>query len=185
MKKIIILFFVCVLQSCGSIVELSSINWPINNFYYDGNNVNWEQVYEYQNTDSLKIANWFKSQFNITNNNDGKLYGNSRRSSLPYKKAGYGSMDIIILLRHPCEVFFTIDFKKDKYRIVVNNIIWYPEISFQTSKYTSTNSNFTISLDEVAFKNGGCNSIFLNTTSNQLDTILKIIFKASINNRDF
>lgn len=176
MKKFLLIAACFIVTSCGSTIDFGKINEPINNFRTVGGNIIWENIYEFSPSDSLNIIEWLKRNHIISKESNNMISGQTHKESLPYKKAGYGTMNMIILLQHPCEVFYTIDFKETKYRVIVNKILWYPAVNAIFGN-VSTNSNLVMSLDEVAHKNNGYKSIFINQSSKQINDMLNVLFK--------
>jgi hypothetical protein len=177
MKKIVLITLSFVVYSCGTTIDFSKVNEPVNNFRTIGGNVLWENIYDYSPSDSLNVISWFKNKFEISFKNESSIFGQSRKETLPYKKAGYSAMNVIIFLQHPCEVFFTVDFKDNRYRVIVNKILWYPAINANYGA-VSTNSNLIMSLDEVAHNSNGYNSTFINRSSKQINDMLSVMFEA-------
>ena len=176
MNKILLIVFAIIMYSCSSSAKLVNQN-SINNCYTDGSNVNWERVIEYPNSDSLKIVNWFKTQFSITNESKNLLIGSTKKITLPYKNAGYSNLKVIESISGECDVFFNIEFKEDRFKIVVTKIIWYDSISFLVTQYLAVNENLVTELKTIALKKGVYTNKFVKKTSKQLDDILLTLFK--------
>ncbi len=176
MNKILLFVFAIILYSCSSPAKLVNQN-SINNFYTDGSNVNWERVIEYPNSDSLNIVNWFKTQFTITNDSKNMLVGSARKIILPYKNAGYSNLKVIESISGECDVFFNIEFKENRFKIIVTKIVWYDSISFLVTQYIAVNENLVTELKTIALKNGVFKDKFVKKTSKQLDDILVTLFK--------
>jgi hypothetical protein len=178
MKNIVFLLLIIVVYSCSTTINFSKVNEPINNFSYTGSILRWENIYNYSQSDSINVVSWFKNRFSITSDQPNKISGQTLKESLPYKKAGYNNMNVILLLKEPCEVFFTIDFKENRYRVIVNKILWYPSTNLNLG-YISTNTNMVMSLEELALKNNGYRSTFVKNSSKQVNDILSLLFTAT------
>jgi hypothetical protein len=159
-------------------IPITKDNQELNNFHYNNGRVIWEFVNGFNNSDSIAVVQWFKNEFKINEDNPNWLKGTTHKIALPYQKAGYSSMNLILLLKHPCEVFFYVEFKEDRYKISVNQIIWYPDIGVNYGS-VQTNSNLNMTLEEIALMKKGYSSTFVKKTSVQLNDILKVMFKAN------
>jgi len=180
MKRI--LAFVCVfftalmLSSCSTTLQVTDSNRSVNGFTFDSGSVYWSEVFPI--SDSTAVRSWFDSSFKITKEQTKSVLGETEKNSLPYEQAGYDSMTIIMLFRHPCIVYFTADFKSDRYRVTVDRIVWYPQVAVTT--YGVSQGVGTMDLNSIAVKNGGYSSVFYNTSSVQLNRILTQMFTAKI-----
>lgn len=181
MKKLVVFIIAAFsLMSCGTAVMITDSNRTVNNFTYTNGSLTWTEVF--QMSDSTAVRDWFASNFTIKQNDPAKIIGETPQSALPVSESGLDRMSVAMLLTHPCIVYFTTDFKQDRYRVTVNKIIWYPQVGITT--YGVTQGVGTMALSEVAVKDGGYKSAFYNTSSKHLDQILRYLFTARIDNQN-
>ena len=177
MKKLITLIGIAFLvMSCATTVQVTEDNRSVNNFELNNGTVTWSQVFPMNDAEAVRA--WFASNFTISKSAETRLIGETPKGGLPVNEVGLNRMSVIMILTHPCVVYFTTDFKEDRYRVVVNKIIWYPQVAVTT--YGVSQGIGTMDLNEIAVKNGGFKSVFYNTSSKQLDTMLNYLFKARI-----
>lgn len=180
MKKVLLFLSMALLAvSCGTAIQITDANREINNFVYNNGSVTWSKVYEFNAADMNAVKDWFQSSFKITKETEKSIIGETNSNSLPIQEVGYSRMSVIMLLTHPCVVYFTTDFKEDRYRVNVNRIIWTPQVGITT--YGVTQGVGTMDLNEIAIQNGGYKSAFYNTTSVQLDKMLTYMFTPRLN----
>lgn len=180
MKKVIFFIFAAIFAvSCGTAIQITDSNKEVNNFVYNSGSVSWSKVYEFNASDADAVKDWFHQNFKITKDGDKSIIGESNQNALPIEEAGYSRMSVIMLLTHPCVVYFTTDFKEDRFRVIVNRIIWSPQVGITT--YGVTQGVGNMNLNEIALKNGGYSSVFYNTTSVQLDKMLNYMFTPRLN----
>lgn len=180
MKKLIaIIGAALMIMSCATTIQVTESNRSVNNFDFNNGSVTWSQVYTMK--DGAAVRDWFASNFTISKDSGNKLIGESPKSVLPINEAGFDRMSVIMLLTHPCVVYFTTDFKEDRYRVIVNKIIWYPQVGITT--YGVTQGVGAMDLNEIAVQNGGYKSTFYNSSSKQLDAMLNYMFTAKINSQ--
>lgn len=182
MKKIL-LFFACItfFASCSSTIQITDTNREVNNFIYNDGAVSWSNIYSFNPSERDAIYDWFQSNFKVTKESANSITAETNQSALPIEEAGLNKMSVVMLLQHPCVVYFNTDFKNDRFRVIVNRIIWTPQVA--VTSYGITQGVGTISLSEMAVKNGGYNSIFYNSTSSQLNTILTYLFTPKLNTK--
>lgn len=180
MKKILSLFSIIFIASaCSTTIPITTENRQVNNFLYDNGSVTWSNVYEFAKEDYDAVRQWFSTSFQITKENEKSIIGETNQNSLPIQECGLDRMAVAMLFSHPCVVYFNTDFKENRYRVIVNRIIWYPQVGITT--HGVTQGVGAMSLSEVAVKNGGYNSAFYNTASAQLNTILRYLFTPKLN----
>ena len=97
------------------------------------------------------------------------------------KEAGLSWGSTTIILQKPCTVYFTTDFKEDRYRVTVNRIIWEPQMS--AISYGIASSVGPMSLNDIATTKNGYNSTFYNQTSEQLYLMLEYLFTPKLEAR--
>lgn len=168
MKKIIII-------ALGITIALSS--WAqdsVNNFTIKDGSVTWTKVYEDQEMDAAR--EWFIDHFNIEHKAETKLTGKTSENVLPLQSVGLSINRVVLVLQHPCVVYFTVDFKEDRYRVRVNNIIWNPQMALNAGG--SFIGIGTIDLAELALRRGQFAPAFLRHTGEELDMLLEYMFNA-------
>ena len=180
MKKSLLLFsIVFIASSCATTIPVTSENNQVNNFLFDNGTVTWSNVYEFKKEDYDAVRKWFSTDFQITKEDEKYIIGETNRNSLPVQEAGLDRMAVVMLLSHPCVVYFNADFKEDRYRVIVNRIIWYPQVGITT--HGVTHGVGAMDLNELAVRGGGYSSSFYKTSSAQLNTILKYLFTPKLN----
>ena len=181
MKKPLLLFSIIFLaSSCAMTIPVTSENRQVNNFLFDNGTVTWSNVYEFSRDDYDAVRQWFSTNFHITKENEKSIIGETDKNSLPVQESGLDRMSVVMLLSHPCVVYFNTDFKEDRYRVIVNRIIWYPQVRITT--HGVSQGIGAMDLNELAVKDGGYSSAFYNTSSAQLNTILKYLFTPKLSN---
>lgn len=165
--------------ACGTAIKVTSENATVNNFTFNDGTVTWSKVYPINPADSAAVRDWFASNFTITRNGEKTIFGEMPKNALPVKESGQDRMQVMMLLSHACVVYFTADFKDNRYRVVVNRIIWYPQMALTV--YGVSQGVGAMDLNEVALKNGGYSSAFYRTTSKQVDLCLDYLFTAKLN----
>ncbi len=179
MKRLLFLLAgIVMLSSCATTIAVTRDNRTVNNFTFEGNNVTWSQVFPMAVTDSAAVRDWFASSFTVTKDSPKSISAETPKNVLPASEAGISSMNLIMLFNHPCIVYFTSDFKADRYRVIVNKIIWYPQVAVTT--YGVSQGIGAMDLNEIAVKNGGYSSVFYNTSSKQLNELLTVLFTAKV-----
>lgn len=179
MKHLPLLLSIVVLfASCGTALQITDANREFNNFTCESNSVYWSYVYPMASADSAAVRDWFNASFSITKDSPKSIIGESNKNSLPYSESGLDRMSMIMLFQHPCVVYFKADFKENRYRVIVDRIIWYPQVGVTT--YGVTQGVGTMDLNEIALKKGGLSSVFYNTSSEQLNTMLTYMFTARL-----
>ncbi len=179
MKRLLsLLFSILTLSSCGTTIAVTQDNRTVNNFTFESNNVTWSQVYPMAAADSSAVRDWFSSSFTVTKDSPRSITAETPKNALPASEAGISSMSLILLFNHPCVVYFTSDFKADRYRVLVHRIIWYPQVAVTT--YGVSQGVGAMDLNEIAVKNGGYKSTFYNTSSEQLNRLLTALLTAKV-----
>ena len=168
--------------SCGTAIQITDANREVNNFVYNNGSVTWSNVYNFQASDYDLVRDWFAKSFNITRESEKSIIAETNKNDLPVQEAGLDRMSVVMLLTHPCVVYFNTDFKEDRYRVTVNRIIWYPQVAVTGSVLTQGVG--AMDLNELALKGGGYSSVFYNTSSKQLNTILTYLFTPKLNKAD-
>ncbi len=178
MKKILLFIGIIITAvSCGAPTQVQTNGTAneVNNFKLGDGSVTWSKVYQFTASEFDAVKSWFDSNFKITKDTEKTIIGETNSDSLPIEEVGYKRMGVVMLLTHPCVVYFTTDFKEDRYRVTVNRIIWTPQL------VTARNGIGTMSLNEIAVQKNGFKPIFYNTTSVQLDKMLDYMFTARLN----
>lgn len=180
MKKLLYIIGVILITcSCGSAIQITDSNREINNFVYNTGSVSWSNIYQFNPEDYGAIRNWFNQSFKITKETDKSVIGETNQNVLPIAESGLDRMSVIMLFSHPCIIYFSTDFKEDRYRVIVNRIIWNPQVGVST--YGVYQAVGPMDLNEVALKGGGYNSVFYNKSSKDLNTMLTYIFTPKLN----
>lgn len=176
MKQTLLLIGVALtLAACGP-AKMVEENREINNFTCNQGSVSWTYIYNYDPAQYGAIREWFDMNFNISKETDKTLIGETNRSALPVTAAGYSRMAVANIFLEPCTVYFRVDFKEDRYRVVVNNIIWYPQTAITV--YGVTQGAGTMDLNEVALKRGEYRPTFYELNSVHLNGTLYHLFTA-------
>ncbi len=189
MKRILISISIAVLllSSCGFSTEITSENRTLNNFTVSNGNVTWSYIYQYESSYNERVKNWVLDNFNIKRNDGDHLVCSTNKMTLPYEEAGYSYMNILLLFRHPCTIYFTADFKDGKFRVIVDNIIWEPQVGVTTysGRVGLSQGAGTMDLHDVAFKGSGYNNAFVNYSSAQLNDILTYYFRPKLSKQKY
>lgn len=148
------------------------------NFKVDNGVLIWAKVYDFAQTDSVAVREWFNQEFILTKNEDSVIYGETRKEILPYQavglKTGYTSM----ILLDPCVVYFTIHLKEGRYKVIVNKIVW----DWLT---LTSSSNEKISLSQYSISEGAIKPRFISSgAAKQLDDILSYLFQPKVLRED-
>lgn len=173
-RYLLLLLSFVVASSCASAIPITDTTREVNNFVFNEGTVYWQNVYQFDAKDSGAVRDWFTQSFNITREGDSSIIGETSENVLPIREAGLDRMSVIMLLTHPCTVYFNTDFKEDRFRVTVNRIIWHPNIGITT--YGVTTSVSAMDLNSTALKGNGYSYVFYNTTSGQLDKMLTYLF---------
>lgn len=180
MKRFLsLLGLILTLSSCGTTIPINETNREVNNFLFSDGSVTWSKVYQFNADDYDAIRDWFNTSFNITKEGDKSVIGETNKNSLPIQEAGLDRMAVTMLLTHPCVVYFNTDFKEDRYRVIVNRVIWYPQVAVTT--HGVSQGVGAMDLNEIALQDGGYKSVFYNTSSAQLNTMLSYLFTPKLN----
>ena len=175
MKKLLIVIGIVISTcSCSTTIKVTEDNKEVNGFRYNNGSVTWSNIYQFRPSDFDAVRDWFAKSFVITRENDRSIIGESNKNTLPIRESGVSKMSVVMLFTYPCIVFFDADFKEDRYRVTVNQIIWYPDIAI--TSYGLSQGIGTMDLNEIAVKNGGYKSVFYNTSSRDLNSMLSYMF---------
>lgn len=186
MKKLLSLLLLVLTTSCGVTVYIDDSTRQIDNFTYNDGQVTWSKIYNVDSTQMADVRSWFESSFAIKKTEDTRMIGQTNPASLPMEQAGLRPGTVVMMFHQPCIVYFVVDFKEDRYRVVVTDIVW----NIQASTYINGVSfgAGTSTLSEVAIKGEGYNSIFYDGTSKDLNKMLKYVFQykqRTVVNHDF
>jgi len=181
-RHLLILLTVILAASCAMSIPVTDENRERNNFVFNDGTVTWQKVYPFAPEDYGAVRDWFEKSFTITRENETSIIGETSENTLPIQEAGLDRMAVIMILAKPCVVYFSTDFKEDRFRVKVNRIIWHPNVSVTT--YGITSSVQTMDLNEIATKGTGYSSVFYNTSSVQLNTMLTYLFTPKIGTAD-
>ena len=177
MKKLLIYATLVLMTSaCGIPIIVDDTNRTINNFRYDNGKVTWSYVYHMEELDSSNVHQWFLDNFDIRNDEGNKVIGQSFTGELPIREAGLQRGNTVMMFLQPCIVYFTAEFKDNRYRVIVNEIIW--NVQAAVSSNNVTFGAGSSSLSEVATKGQGYNSTFYNYNSDTLNKLLFTLFNA-------
>lgn len=165
--------------SCATAIPITDANREVNNFVFNNGTVTWQNVYQFKEGEYDAVRDWFSNSFKITKESEKSLIGETNQNALPIVESGLNRMSVIMLLTHPCVVYFNTDFKEDRYRVTVNRIIWYPQVGVTT--YGITQGVGAMDLNEIALKGNGMSSVFYNTSSAQLNQMLTYMFTPKLN----
>ena len=175
MKKIALAILgILLFSSCFAPIQITEENREIHNFQVNNGVISWSYIYDAA-SDIEDVKSWFEENFIISQNKGDKIIGKTEENTIPYKRVGYSSGNVLLLFQHPCEVYFTALFKDNRYKVIVERISW---------NATLNGTRVTSSLQEVAFKDGGYNPAFVNYAGEQLDKCLYHIFDARITNEE-
>lgn len=84
-------------------------------------------------------------------------------------------MSVVMILTHPCVVYFSTEFKEDRYRVTINRVIWYPQVAVTT--YNVTQGVGAMDLNDLALKKGNTfRSSFCKSISEHLNRIFTYMF---------
>lgn len=172
MKKILALIIAALPLMCGTAFAFNDDDRAVNNFTCTDGAVTWSRVFQ---TDDINQAkDWFDMEFKITKDDTDLKVGETTPNALPIGPAGLKVMKVVTLLQHPCVIYFTAEFKEDRYRVTVNKIIWQPQLGLATSGLLMGVG--TMDLNELSMKNGDFAKTFYNKTSADLDKLLEYVF---------
>ncbi len=175
MKKLALILGTAILAvSCATAIPITDANREVNNFSFADGTVTWQNVYQFETRDAEAVRDWFDKSFNITRESGNTIIGETSENALPIAESGLSRMSVIMLLTHPCTVYFSTDFKEDRFRVTVNRIIWHPNVAVTT--YGITQGVGAMDLNEIALKGNGMSSVFYSTTSAQLNQMLTYMF---------
>ena len=177
MRKLILFAVFALLSNIAfSQSNVSTVN--IHNFILTDGEVFWQKTYD--NIDSTTCINYFNSSL-FTKEND--------QYKCSITLANYSSkraMSRAFILNEPCVIDFTLQVKKNKYRITVSNIIWESThsvgVSFgsgvvagnSTKSYTDLKFYAYNKKGKITFKENG-------TIPSQVDEALQLLFNATKN----
>ena len=157
-----------------TIALLSYAQDTVNNFTIKDGTVTWTKVFESQKAETAR--EWFLDHFDIERKADAKLTGKTPENVLPVQAVGLNINRVVLAIQHPCVVYFTVEFKEDRYRVRVNNIIWNPQMALNAGG--SFIGIGTIDLAELALRRGQFAPAFLRHTGEELDMLLEFMFNA-------
>jgi len=121
MKKIILLLLI-------SFNGFSQIKHPESDFNLFEQRVYWEHIYNVPGKNSEELIKYFQKEVaqSLSKNNlqiiDNTLSFTVNNDHVDYKKYGGSDMGSAIFLRYPIDYVVTVDFKDEKYRIIVKEI---------------------------------------------------------------
>lgn len=179
MKRLLLsIWTIVVASSCAVSIPITEENREISNFVFNEGTVTWQKVYQFDEQDYGAVRDWFEKSFTITRENETSIIGETSENALPVTEAGLDRMAVAMVFTKPCVVYFSTDFKEDRFRVKVNRIIWHPNVSVTT--YGVTSSVQTMDLNEIALKGNGYSSIFYNSSAAKLNTMLTYLFTPKI-----
>ena len=173
---------ILIVTGCATSIPITDANREVNNFRFNNGAISWQKVFQFNGQDYVAVRDWFNKSFIVTRENESSIIGETSENTLPIQEAGFDRLAVTMLMTYPCVVYFSTDFKDDRYRVTVNRIIWHPNIGITT--YGVTNTIGAMDLNELALKGNAYNSVFYNTSSVQLDAMLSHLFTAKLNNTD-
>lgn len=157
------------LPSCGPLTTIPVTNETseFDNFVCDSGQIVWQFVY---NTEDIPAAKDFiRTHFAVKSETDNRSICESFKDVIPFEAVGYTYTDVPLVMQHPCTEYFVVDWKEDKYRVTITNVIWDAKVGL--SMYGAMVTGVTINLQEVAFKYGEISSTFYNKTAPILNKI--------------
>lgn len=170
----ILLCAVSLFVSCGTYIQVTNDNREVCNFTCNDGSMSWSNIFRFDPSELDAVKTWYNSNFDVKKETEKMIIGETHSSALPLDEVGLNRMNVVMLMTHPCVVYFTTDFKEDRCRVTVNRIIWNPQVGVTT--YGITQGVGTIDLNELALRQGYYRSTFYNTTSEQLNKILTYMF---------
>lgn len=178
MKRNILIIAAFLLSSCGVSTPITQDSQDFLHFHSDGYSVFWTEIYHYASTDSASIRDWYSTSFDISDNKPGRIVGKTRKSELPTSEVGLKPMTTTIILLKPCEAYFTVEFKEDRCRVTVSEIIWDTEMNVTTRSggIAISQGAGTMSLSNIALSNRSWKSAFIKNSGPQLDRMLEYVF---------
>lgn len=146
----------------------------VHNFSITDGSVTWANVFEGHDVSSART--WFEENFTITKDDGTKMIGETAQNVLPYQQTGLKQSKVPALCQYPCVVYFTAEFKDDRYRVVVNRIVWSPQIGAHVGGLLLGIG--TMDLNELALKKGQFTPGFFRRDAESINAMLEYMFKA-------
>lgn len=126
----------------------------VENFTANNRQLSWGKIYE-TSLSKNDLINILKSsgKFSITSEDDNSIFGSTKNIMADYKGAGFTTMGTTIYVQNSSiGSNFKIDFKENKYRVTINNIILTELVSPIGSFLKTQDPN--IALEMYVLKNG-------------------------------
>ena len=175
--KVFHLFLIAIslVVSCGAMSQPGAPLKEVNNFVINNGVVTWSNVYNFSLEEMNSIHEWFYSNFNVSRENEKSIIAETYKNVLPINEVGLDRMSVVMILTHPCVVYFTTEFKEDRYRVTINRVIWYPQVAVTT--YNVTQGVGAMDLNDLALKKGNTfRSSFCKSISEHLNRIFTYMF---------
>ena len=185
MKKLIVASItILLIAGCGVAVPITEDTKNFLNFYSDGKTVTWSEIYSYAPKDLELVREWYLRSFDMSDVQESRMIGKSRPGSLPIKEAGYDPMSVIMILQKPCVVYFVLEFKEDRCRVSVNDIIWDTETSVtaRSGGIGITQGVGMMSLNDISLDEGYWKGPFYKNSGPQLNSMLEFMFMPKLQN---
>lgn len=167
-----------IISACGAAVPITQDSQDFLHFHSDGYSVTWSEIYQYAPEDSAAVRDWYNTAFDISDNQPGRIIGKTRKAALPTREIGLDPMATIMILLKPCEVYFTAEFKENRCRVLVNEIIWDPEmgVTSRSGGLAISQGVGTMSLSEISIAERSWRGPFVKNSGPQLDRMLEFVF---------
>lgn len=178
MRKFIFIISTLVITSCGAAVPITEDSRDFLHFHTDGYSVSWIEIYQYAAADSAAIRDWYNTSFDISDNKPERIIGKTRKSELPTSEIGLDPMSTIMILLKPCEAYFTAEFKENRCRIIVSEVLWDPQmgVTSRAGNMSISQGVGTMSLSHISLSNRSWKGAFVKNSGPQLDRMLEYVF---------
>lgn len=129
----------------------------INNFEIeDGTNIVYKRVFEMKENSKEEIVSFFQSLSNVQISDvSDELIGEIEDMNINYKKYGGKYMNTLILLNQKMNSKIKVQFKDDKYRIILRDIKFYDDVSLNSLSTLKESDNITHFSDFMVKKKKG------------------------------
>lgn len=178
MRRFIFIFSTLIIASCGAAVPITEDSQNFLHFHSDGYSVSWTEIYQYAAADSAAIRDWYNTSFDISDNKPERIIGKTRKSKLPTSEIGLDPMSTIMILLKPCEAYFIAEFKENRCRVIVNEIIWDPDmgVTARSGHIAISQGVGVMSLSHIALSDRSWKGAFVKNSGPQLDRMLEYVF---------
>lgn len=126
------------------------------NFDIVNRKIIYTKVFEIEEATAEDLQIYFIQQMNVfaekTNEYKNEITGKFLKKIIDYKKYGGSNLDTMTFIRSPMSGEFSIQFKDGKYRVIVQNIVFHSNISYNFYG-VSTNENNITKIEAIFIKN--------------------------------